>query len=1184
MPKKRFGVDLEHTKYEHLFDMSEKDIIATLKKNHGTTFGESSDEVLEKQIKKFLIHDKISGLKKNKYDEKDVIVSEAEHEAYKELKETRVPALISGGLDKIIRDNNFKKLINNTKKTNKQVNQLGKALKNFGDQKNKADDKNTEAELKRLEEENKKDEKKTATFQEKKQAIINLTDSILNKLRFPADKRQIEEIADTVQNADMADTGVDAYLQNMTDGLTSFEGEVDKHKTDLSQEDLQEQLKALSATTNNYKKNLNSGWEFVDHEDNTFTLQKEKHQIKTKDVGNILESLNANELDVNEVGRDAIYEAPKIEINNDDGKKKKDKHKIKADSNKNVNTGEKGTLLKKAYNKLTGKKKELTSENLMNDVNAIEQTNVLDGEKKQEQSGSMWSFFKVPEKNKKIPIKEKKEEVKDKVDSVEKGEKKEEKKNMGENADNNLNNNNKPKEEEQEQKQINVPVGNNGNNTENKPAVEKMVENVGQDSAKKDIGSQSNNENVQNNNDSNKNNNDNKKEEEQKNIQVGNIENNTENKNENNSSVEKAGKNVGQDPAKNGTDLKPNLNNNEAEKKVDTDKKMEDKVEIKPANSDDNKKIEIKNNQEGQELEQAKEEKTESEKTAPKDESKNENNNVPDNKDKDKVENEQINSQNKEQNKEIKNNVNGVEQIKTDEEKNLEKGKNNESEAGKKESDNKDIEKNVDGNNNPDSLNNDGKNNVSVNQEVPNPNLKKNENNSKVENEKGANNNTEENKGQKNEVTESNPEKNENIQNNNEGEKPQSEKTEKKEENKDKDKNKDINKEVNDPIITEAKTQNTNINNLAENIVNGGQPPLVEAKNTNLKIANEAEIKIDPVDDSAEYKVLSQYEKSLKEHVGNSQVVKDSNLLRKSSECNEADAAMLNRSFNTLQEDEAEVRKYIPAKADNINISVPDLIKNQMRLEAGQMRPDEKKDHFENIIKMKGVDGDKYAKELVDYRLKVAEEAGREFEKKHQDPTKLSFLNKSANAIETIMCAMTRNPLGIMMMLAAAVYAPLLMVGLLAFTAWKRKRPNPAYQNAWQEQNRREMEAKRQQLATSYGCEASQISDREVKDALKQDYVQEKIIESMQAKLERDARKVVDSAAKDYAKAISKESGTKYSAKDLKDIAQKDLMRKDPRYGSNAATLSTQREDNLRQHIKNHEKKRKESGMGGRSM
>lgn len=1093
MPKKRFGVDLEHTNYEQLYEMDEKDIVATLKKRI-TRYTDKSDEHVKQEIKKFLLYDKIKNQKNGPK------LSEEERKAARELfKESKTVATnIKLGLDSLIEENNVRKVIAAAGKTIKNYQELGKAFdkkygnKNNGDQ-NEADAKEIDAELEQLDKENKEEKKKAEAFDKKKGDISKKAKSISSNLNISADMDLLNQVLYTVENADKDDKGVDEYLDAIAKGLT----EVDKNLKNEAA--LHKNMISLSTTTKEYNKaQIPSEWEF--------------------------------------------YEAPKAEIKNDDVKKEKDKHKLKVE----VSNKEKDE--RPFYQRLFAKKKKPTVEDLMTEVNTIEHTDVLDREPRK--PGTMDQLLTQLKNNKKKSLEEKKKEVE--VKPVEKVEKKEEKKNMGENTDNNQNNNNKTTEVEQN----NVQVGANGNNTENK--------------------------------------------------------------NENNSSVEKPGKNVGQDPAKNGTDVKPNPNNSEAEKNVDTGKKIEN--EIKPANSDDNKKIEIKNNQEGQELEQAKEEKTESEKTAPKDESKNENNNVPDNKDKedlsnknnsevsvgqnppqkdieskpeqtnnvnnkdkDKVENEQVNSQNKEQNKEIKNNVNVVEQdrqIKTDEEKNLEKGKNNESEAGKKESDNKDIEKNVDGNNNPEKI----------------------ENNSKVENVEDANKKVEESKEQKNEVPKPNLEKNENNQNNKEVEKPQPEKTEKDVDgnnnpdslNKDEQrivlvnsnvanlKPKNVNNsQVVDPILAEAEAKDTNINQLAENIVNGGQPPLVEAKKANLKIANEAKIEIDPV---KLHKALSGYEKSLNEHVSNSQVVKDSNLLRKSSKCNEADEAELNRSFNTLQEDEAEVRKYIPAKADNINISVPDLIKNQMRLEAGQMRPDEKKDHFENIIKMKGVDGDKYAKELVDYRLKVAEEAGREFEKKHQDPTKLSFLNKSANAIETIMCAMTRNPLGIMMMLAAAVYAPLLMVGLLAFTAWKRKRPNPAYQNAWQEQNRREMEAKRQQLATSYGCEASQISDREVKDALKQDYVQEKIIESMQAKLERDARKVVDSAAKDYAKAISKESGTKYSAKDLKDIAQKDLMRKDPRYGSNAATLSTQREDNLRQHIKNHEKKRKESGMGGRSM
>lgn len=210
-----------------------------------------------------------------------------------------------------------------------------------------------------------------------------------------------------------------------------------------------------------------------------------------------------------------------------------------------------------------------------------------------------------------------------------------------------------------------------------------------------------------------------------------------------------------------------------------------------------------------------------------------------------------------------------------------------------------------------------------------------------------------------------------------------------------------------------------------------------------------------------------------------------------------------------------------------------------MLLEEGGLSPDQKFNHYRNILAIKDMDGDKYSKQLMDYRLKVAEEAGREFDKKHQDPSKLSFLNKSANAIENVMCAMSRNPLGIGVLLVAAVNAPLLIVGLLAFTAWKRKRPNPEYQQAWKEQNQRELETKRQQLAKLYGCNASDLSDREVTKALKADYVHSKVVEALDEKLERDSKKEVDKITKDYAKAISKGSKDKFKAKDVKELVRK---------------------------------------------
>ncbi len=364
-------------------------------------------------------------------------------------------------------------------------------------------------------------------------------------------------------------------------------------------------------------------------------------------------------------------------------------------------------------------------------------------------------------------------------------------------------------------------------------------------------------------------------------------------------------------------------------------------------------------------------------------------------------------------------------------------------------------------------------------------------------------------------------------------------------------------------VLEEENNQKVNVEDANKNKAENNNPQTEKQTNP-------------PVDQEKLNASLLSFGDQLNNTAAANQAVLSNMLLKNSTEVNETDKQVLTEYHKALEEKEADVRKYMPVKTDELNISVPDLIQDQMRLEAGQMSRDEKNQHFMNIIKMKGMDGDKYDKQLRDYGMKVAEEAGREFEKKHQDPAKLSFLNKSANAIETVMCAMSRNPLGILMLLAAAMYAPLMMVGLLAFTAWKRKRPNPAYQNAWQEQNRRELEQKREQLANLYNVDASSISDREVTKALKADYVNAKIIDAMDAKLERDSRKAVDSIAKDYAKSISKESGTKYSAKDLKDSAKKDLLWKD-RYEENAATLLTNREDKMRKAIEHHENEKKKA-------
>ena len=289
-------------------------------------------------------------------------------------------------------------------------------------------------------------------------------------------------------------------------------------------------------------------------------------------------------------------------------------------------------------------------------------------------------------------------------------------------------------------------------------------------------------------------------------------------------------------------------------------------------------------------------------------------------------------------------------------------------------------------------------------------------------------------------------------------------------------------------------------------------------------------------------KTVEEYEEGLQGYADTSSVVLSDTLMRGEKDINELDAAALQTKYNKKEQSENKLRSILPEKLDEIEnniISIPGVIKNQMLLEEGRLSPDEKLKHYGTILAIKDMDGDKYGKQLMDYRLKIAEEAGKEFDKKHQDPSKLSFLNKSANAIENVMCAMSRNPLGIGILLVAAINAPLLIVGLLAFTAWKRKRPNPEYQQAWKEQNQRELETKRQQLAKLYGCNASDLSDREVTKALKADYVHGKVLDALEEKLERDSKKEVDKITKDYAKALSKGNKDKFKAKDVKELVRK---------------------------------------------
>ncbi len=393
---------------------------------------------------------------------------------------------------------------------------------------------------------------------------------------------------------------------------------------------------------------------------------------------------------------------------------------------------------------------------------------------------------------------------------------------------------------------------------------------------------------------------------------------------------------------------------------------------------------------------------------------------------------------------------------------------------------------------------------------------------------------------------------------------------------------KEVVQEVENPKVeNENNVQNENVQNVQDN-----QPeqqkdnvqknkPAVEAPK--VKVENE-NIKLDK---KAIQEAVKNYEEKLNNNTELNSVIAESKVLKGKSEIDRSESLALTENFGDLQEEETAMRKAMPMKQEGPSISVPDLIKDQMLLNDGYMSPLQKWNHYNNIIQMKDMDGDKYSKQLMDYRLKVAEEAGKEFDKKHQDPTKLSFLNKSANAIETVMCAMSRNPLGIGILLVAALNAPLLIVGLLAFTAWKRKRPNPAYQQAWKEQTQRELAAKRQQLATLYGRDPSELSEREVTKALRSDYVNQKLYDALDAKLERDAQKTVDSATKKYAKTISKEAGEKFRSKDLRDHAEKELMRKKLGGNESYLTMKTARENRLKEAINQHESKK---GMGGRSI
>ncbi len=313
---------------------------------------------------------------------------------------------------------------------------------------------------------------------------------------------------------------------------------------------------------------------------------------------------------------------------------------------------------------------------------------------------------------------------------------------------------------------------------------------------------------------------------------------------------------------------------------------------------------------------------------------------------------------------------------------------------------------------------------------------------------------------------------------------------------------------------------------------------------------------------------MEAYEEGLERQNALAGSVLDNSLLRNDSNISELDAEALNKGHEELQKLEEGVR-YVPAKTDKLDVSLPDLVNKQRLLEEGRLSPEEKLKHYNNIIQMKDMDGDKFGKQLLNYRLKVAEEAGKEFDKEHKDPSKMTFLNKTANALEKLMCAMSRNPLGIMLLLVAAINAPMLMVGLLAFTAWKRKHPKPERVQAWKEENQRQIEQKRQELAHEYGCDPKLITDREATDRLKSEYVNKKSEEALATKMEEWSRKAVDSAAKDYVKAINKESKgkEKFSVKDLKEMTRKAHESGDGKQ----RLIATDRDNRLHQKVQAHE-------------
>ena len=305
-------------------------------------------------------------------------------------------------------------------------------------------------------------------------------------------------------------------------------------------------------------------------------------------------------------------------------------------------------------------------------------------------------------------------------------------------------------------------------------------------------------------------------------------------------------------------------------------------------------------------------------------------------------------------------------------------------------------------------------------------------------------------------------------------------------------------------------------------------------------------------------KILMAYEKSLDQKHNNIQAIRDSVVRRSASQISESEKDVILEDDEFNNQNEQALRSSFKSVAEEKEINIPELIKNQVRLEAGELSPTERMQHYQQIIRMKDADGDQYSRKLAEYRTKVAESAGKEYDKEHKDHTKLSFLNKTANAIEKIMCAMTKNPLGLVILLVAAVNAPLMMVGLLGFMAWKRKHPDMGYQKALQAQQQREIQDMRHKLATKHGVDVEKIPESEAKKALREEYVRNKANEAVYEKLEKESKKQVDKAAHAYAKDIKKQGLGKFSGKEIKEHFRRELAA-DPVFN-----LNNKRDNNLK--------------------